>query len=41
MSRFQNPLPLAQRALIAAPHLASLIAITCVCFAIGSIGFMR
>ncbi len=41
MSRFQNPLPLGQSALIAAPHLVSLIAITCVCFAICYIAFMR
>lgn len=41
MSRFQNPLPLAQSAPIAAPHLVSLLAITCVCVAVCYIVFMR
>jgi ABC-2 type transport system permease protein len=41
LSRFQNPLPLGQSALIVAPHLVSLVAITLVCFAICYACFMR
>jgi len=41
MSRFQNPLPLVQSALIVAPHLISLVAITMVCFAVCYAVFMR
>ncbi len=41
MSRFQNPLPLAQSALIVAPHIVSLVAITMVCFAVCYAVFMR
>jgi ABC-2 type transport system permease protein len=41
LSRFRNPLSLGQSALVAAPHLVSLIAITCVCFAICYAVFMR
>ena len=41
MSRFQNPLPLEQSALIVAPHLVSLLAITLVCFGICYAAFMR
>jgi len=41
ISRFQNPLPLGQSALIVAPHLISLVAITIVCFAICYACFMR
>jgi len=41
ISRFQNPLPLVQSALIVAPHLVSLVAITLICFAICYACFMR
>jgi ABC-2 type transport system permease protein len=41
ISRFQNPLPLIQSALIVAPHLVSLVAITAVCFGICYACFMR
>jgi ABC-2 type transport system permease protein len=41
LSRFQNPLPLGQSALIVAPHLVSLVAITLICFAICYGCFMR
>ncbi len=41
LSRFQNPLPLLQSALIVAPHLVSLVAITVICFAICYACFMR
>src|SRR3990172_1089669 len=41
LSRFQNPLPLGQSALIVAPHLIFLLAITFVCFGISYACFMR
>lgn len=41
LSRFQNPLPLGQSALIVMPHLVSLVAITILCFAICYACFMR
>jgi len=41
LSRFQNPLPLLQSALIVMPHLISLVAITVVCFTICYACFMR
>lgn len=41
ISRFQSPLPLVQSALIVAPHLVSLVAITVVCFGICYACFMR
>jgi ABC-2 type transport system permease protein len=41
LSRFQNPLPLGQSALIVMPHLVSLMAITILCFAICYACFMR
>ncbi len=41
LSRFQNPLPLLQSALIVMPHLVLLVAITIVCFAICYACFMR
>ncbi|HSC72127.1 MAG TPA: ABC transporter permease, partial [Candidatus Methylomirabilis sp.] len=41
LSRFQNPLPLLQSALIVTPHLVSLVAITVICFAICYACFMR
>jgi ABC-2 type transport system permease protein len=41
ISRFQSPLPLLQSALIVAPHLVSLLAITMVCFGISYACFMR
>jgi ABC-2 type transport system permease protein len=41
ISRFQSPLPLLQSALIVAPHLVSLVAITAVCFGICYACFMR
>ncbi len=41
ISRFQNPLPLSESALVVAPHLVLLIAITFVCFGICYACFMR
>jgi ABC-2 type transport system permease protein len=41
LSRFQNPLPLAQSTLIVAPHLVSLLAITALCFGLCYACFMR
>jgi ABC-2 type transport system permease protein len=41
LSRFQNPLPLLQSVVIVAPFVISLIAITCVCFGICYLIFMR
>jgi ABC-2 type transport system permease protein len=41
ISRFQSPLPLLQSALIVAPHLVSLLAITVVCFGISYACFLR
>ena len=41
LTRFQNPLPLAQSLFIVAPHLISLIAITFLCFGICYAAFMR
>lgn len=41
LSRFQNPLPLLQSALIVAPHLVSLVALTMVCFGVCYASFMR
>jgi ABC-2 type transport system permease protein len=41
LSRFQNPLPLGQSALIVMPHLVSLVALTIMCFAICYACFMR
>jgi ABC-2 type transport system permease protein len=41
LSRFQNPLPLSQSALIVAPHLVSLLALMLVCFAICYACFLR
>lgn len=41
LSRFQSPLPLLQSALIAAPHLVMLVAITLICFGICYATFMR
>ncbi|HAM55002.1 MAG TPA: ABC transporter [Candidatus Rokubacteria bacterium] len=41
LSRFQNPLPLGQSALVVAPHLILLVALTFVCFAISYAAFMR
>ena len=41
LSRFQNPLPLGQSALIVAPHLVSLLAITAICFGLCYGVFMR
>lgn len=41
LSRFQNPLPLAQSALVAAPHLILLVAGTLVVFAVSYAAFMR
>ncbi len=41
LSRFQSPLPLGQSALIVAPHLVSLLAITAICFGICYGVFMR
>lgn len=41
ISRFQNPLPLWQSALIVMPHLVSLVAVTIICFAICYACFMR
>ncbi len=41
ISRFQNPLPLGESALVVAPHLALLVAITLICFSICYATFMR
>ena len=41
ISRFQNPLPLEQSALIVMPHLVSLLAITLLCFGVCYLCFMR
>ena len=41
LSRFQSPLPLGQSALLVAPHLVSLVAITLLCFGICYAAFMR
>jgi ABC-2 type transport system permease protein len=41
LSRFQSPLPLLQSALIAAPHLVMLVAITLICFGLCYATFMR
>jgi len=41
ISRFQSPLPLGQSALMVAPHLVLLVAITLVCFALCYTAFMR
>ena len=41
ISRFQSPLPLAQSLLIVLPQLISLLAVTCICFALSYIAFMR
>lgn len=41
LSRFQNPLPLGQSALVAAPHLILIVAITFVCFGLAYAAFMR
>jgi ABC-2 type transport system permease protein len=41
ISRFQNPLPLLQSALVVAPHLILLVAITLVCFGLCYACFMR
>ncbi|HOG15868.1 MAG: ABC-2 family transporter protein [Syntrophaceae bacterium PtaU1.Bin231] len=41
ISRFQNPLPLAQSLLIVLPQLISLLAVTCICFALSYVAFMR
>jgi ABC-2 type transport system permease protein len=41
LSRFQNPLPLGQSALVVAPHLILLVALTVVCFGTCYACFMR
>jgi ABC-2 type transport system permease protein len=41
LSRFQNPLPLDQSALVVAPHLVSLLALTVLCFGVCYACFMR
>jgi ABC-2 type transport system permease protein len=41
ISRFNNPLPLAQSALMVAPYLTTLLAEAAVCFAIAYVVFMR
>jgi len=41
LSRFQGPLPLGESALLVAPHLVSLVAITLVCFGLCYAAFMR
>jgi ABC-2 type transport system permease protein len=41
LSRFENPLPLAQSLLIVAPYIVSLVAITLLCFGICYLVFMR
>jgi ABC-2 type transport system permease protein len=41
LSRFSGPLPLSQSILVVMPYIASLLAITIMCFAISYIAFMR
>jgi ABC-2 type transport system permease protein len=41
MSRFDNPLPLAQSILVVAPYLTTLLALTAICFGISYVVFMR
>jgi len=41
MSRFERPLPLGQSALVVAPHLTLLVALTLVCFGLCYLAFMR
>ena len=41
LSRFESPLPLGQSALVVAPHLVLLVAITLVCFGLCYACFMR
>jgi ABC-2 type transport system permease protein len=41
LSRFQNPLPLLQSLLVVAPFLASIVAMTFVCFGVCYLVFMR
>ena len=41
LSRFESPLPLAQSALVVAPHLMLLLAATLTCFAVSYACFMR
>jgi ABC-2 type transport system permease protein len=40
VSRFQNPLPLAQSLIVVSPHFIALVALTFICFAISYILFM-
>jgi ABC-2 type transport system permease protein len=41
LSRFQNPLPLGESALVVTPHLVTLLAATVLCFAASYVAFMR
>lgn len=41
LSRFQSPLPLGMSALVVAPHLVTLVAMTLVCFGVCYVAFMR
>lgn len=41
IARFERPLPLVQSALVAAPHLVTLVAMSCVCFGLAYASFMR
>lgn len=41
MSRFDNPLPLAQSILVVAPYLTTLLALTAICFGVSYVVFMR
>ena len=41
MSRFQNPLPLDQSILVVVPYLTWLLGLTCVCFGLSYLSFMR
>lgn len=41
LSRFSSPLPLGESALVVAPHLVLILAITAVCFAAAYVAFMR
>jgi ABC-2 type transport system permease protein len=41
LSRFQNPLPLGESALVVTPHLVTRLAATVLCFAASYVAFMR
>lgn len=41
LSRFQNPLPLGESALVVAPHLVAIMALTLICFGVCYVTFLR